>query len=66
MERRSPWRCRLQNQLKARVLIADDHAMVAEGIAKILAPSYDVAGIAPNGRVLLEMAAQLKPDVVFP
>ncbi len=55
----------MQNQLKARVLIADDHAMVAEGIAKILAPSYDVAGIAPNGRVLLEMAAQLKPDVVF-
>ncbi len=53
------------SQRKARVLIADDHAMVAEGIAQILAPQYDLAGIATNGRVLLEMAAELQPEVVF-
>jgi DNA-binding NarL/FixJ family response regulator len=54
----------LLNPTKPRILIADDHTLVAEGIAKILAPAYDIVAIAPNGRVVLEYATRLKPDLV--
>src|SRR3954471_17979874 len=49
---------------RARVLIADDHSMVAEGLRSILEKHYDVIGIVPDGRKLLEAAPTLKPDVV--
>jgi len=49
---------------KARVLITDDHALVAEGLARILSAEYDVVGISPNGRALLDDAMRLNPDVV--
>jgi DNA-binding NarL/FixJ family response regulator len=49
---------------KRRVLIADDHALVAEGLKSLLLEKYDVVGISPNGRRLLADAAILKPDVV--
>lgn len=50
-----------------RILIADDHPMVAEGIESIL-ESYDdicVVGIAPDGKVAIELADELRPDVVL-
>lgn len=49
---------------KARVLIADDHALVAEGLSSLLAGKYQIVGISPNGRQLLADAAELKPDVI--
>jgi DNA-binding NarL/FixJ family response regulator len=49
---------------KARILIADDHALVAEGLRSLLAENYDTVGISPNGRRLLVDAATLKPDVI--
>lgn len=49
---------------KARILIADDHALVAEGLRGLLSEKYDVVGLSPNGRRLLEDAVVLKPDVV--
>jgi DNA-binding NarL/FixJ family response regulator len=49
---------------KPRVLIADDHALVAEGLRSLLAEHYDVVGISPNGRRLLVDAGILKPDVI--
>ena len=49
---------------RPRILIADDHTLVAEGIAKIISPFYDVVGIARNGRVMLDDAHRLKPDLV--
>lgn len=54
----------MSSPAKARVLIADDHALVAEGIARILTPMCDVVGIVQNGRALLEDAARLQPDLV--
>ncbi len=50
-----------------RVLIVDDHPMVAEGIESILEsyPDIAVVGIAGNGRDALDMAARLAPDVVL-
>ena len=49
---------------KPRVLIADDHALVAEGLRSLLAERYEVVGISTNGRRLLVDAAICKPDVV--
>jgi DNA-binding NarL/FixJ family response regulator len=49
---------------KPRILIADDHALVAEGLKGLLAESYEIVGISPNGRSLLADAAMLKPDVI--
>jgi DNA-binding NarL/FixJ family response regulator len=49
---------------KARVLITDDHALVAEGLARILSAEYEVVGISSNGRELLADAIRLNPDVV--
>jgi DNA-binding NarL/FixJ family response regulator len=50
----------------ARVLIADDHDVVRKGIRTILErdPRIEVLGEAANGREAVELAAELKPDVV--
>ena len=52
---------------RTRVLIVDDHPMVAEGIEAIL-ETYDdleVVGTLANGRELIEQIGSLKPDVVL-
>ncbi|WP_109489029.1 response regulator [Occallatibacter savannae] len=46
------------------VMIADDHTLMLEGLARLLSTEFEVVGTAPNGRALLEQAQQLKPDVV--
>lgn len=50
---------------KARVLLADDHTLVLEGISKLLEPHFDLVGTVEDGRALLEAAKTLKPDVVL-
>ena len=50
---------------KPRILLADDHVMVMEAFCRLLEPQFDVVGTASDGRVLLEKAAQLKPDVIL-
>ena len=50
--------------MNKRILIADDHTLMLEGLARVLSTEFDVVGTAPNGRVLLEEALRLKPDVV--
>jgi len=47
-----------------RVLIADDHAVVAEGLSSILQKSYNVIGIVRDGRELLIEAPKLEPDLI--
>jgi DNA-binding NarL/FixJ family response regulator len=47
-----------------RVLIADDHSLVAEGLRSLLEKRYDVVGIVGDGRELLVKAPELKPDVI--
>lgn len=49
---------------RSRILIADDHTMVAELCKTLLEPEFDVVGIVSNGRELIEMAINLKPDVI--
>lgn len=50
--------------MRPRVLIADDHCVVAEGLRSVLEEGCDVVGIVHDGRQLLVEAPQLKPDVV--
>jgi DNA-binding NarL/FixJ family response regulator len=49
----------------ARVLIADDHRLVAETCKGTLEPEFDVVGVVTDGRALLEAALSLKPDIVL-
>ena len=50
---------------RPRLLLADDHTLVVEGLAKILESEFDPVGTAENGRELLRLAEELKPDVVL-
>ena len=52
---------------KIRVLIADDHAIVREGVRALLALSDDIAvvGEAADGREAIEAARRLRPDVIL-
>src|SRR4030042_6437329 len=52
---------------KIRVLVADDHTIVRDGIYSLLSmtPDIEVVGEASNGREALEMAQKLMPDVVL-
>src|SRR4030095_132462 len=49
---------------KARLLLADDHAIFLEGLARLLDAEFEVAGKAEDGRQMLKMTALLKPDVI--
>ncbi len=48
---------------RARVLLADDHTLVSEAFKKLLEPEFDVVDTVADGRTLLQVAEQLKPDV---
>ena len=50
---------------KPRLLLADDHTLVLEGLKKILEDEFDPVGSAENGRELLQLAEEMKPDVVL-
>ena len=50
---------------RIRILLADDHAMICAGLAKLLQPHYEVVGSVEDGRALLKAADELKPDVVL-
>jgi DNA-binding NarL/FixJ family response regulator len=50
--------------VRARVLIADDHNIVADGLRSVLEKRYNVIGIVQDGRQLLSEAPKLKPDVI--
>jgi DNA-binding NarL/FixJ family response regulator len=50
---------------KARVLLVEDHGLVAEAFAKLLEPEFDVVGVAGDGEMLLKMVRATKPDVVL-
>jgi DNA-binding NarL/FixJ family response regulator len=49
---------------KPRVLLADDHCVVTEGLRGLLQPHFDVAGIVSDGLELLQVARTLDPDVI--
>jgi len=54
----------MPNHHRARLLIADDHTLLAEACKNLLEPEFEVVGIVDNGRTLLELARTTRPDVV--
>jgi|ERR1700733_2270920 len=50
-----------------KVLLADDHTIVRQGLKLILSshPDLEVVGEAANGREVLDLAEKLKPDVIL-
>lgn len=47
-----------------RILIADDHNLVAELCKRLLETEFDVVGVVSDGRALVHAARELRPDVV--
>ena len=49
---------------KTRLLLADDHQIVLEGLRSLLAAEFDLVGFASNGLELVDECRRLRPDVV--
>jgi DNA-binding NarL/FixJ family response regulator len=53
-----------QGKTRVRVLVADDHLAVAEGLRAILEPEFDVIATVSDGNALVAAATMLTPDVI--
>jgi DNA-binding NarL/FixJ family response regulator len=49
----------------ARILIADDHRLLADACKSLLEPEFQVVGIVTDGRYLIHLAVELKPDIII-
>ena len=60
-------RSRAKNQKKIRIVIADDHAMLRDGLRKILSLERDleVIGEAQDGQQTVELVKELQPDILL-
>jgi len=52
-------------QRRARVLLADDHPLMLEGLIKLLEPELEVVGGVRDGGSLVAAAERLRPDLVI-
>jgi DNA-binding NarL/FixJ family response regulator len=51
--------------MRTRILLADDHSVVLQGLRRILdRPEFEVVEAVRDGRAMVESAAALKPDVI--
>lgn len=50
---------------RPRVLLADDHPLMLEALAKLLEPDFDVTGTVSDGRALVATAEAQRPDLVI-
>jgi DNA-binding NarL/FixJ family response regulator len=49
---------------KPRVLIVDDHRVVAQGLKSMLSAEFELAGVVTDGQAMVEAAKSLRPDVI--
>jgi DNA-binding NarL/FixJ family response regulator len=49
---------------RAKVLLADDHTIVVEGLKSLLKDQFELVGTVADGSQLIEAARKLRPDVV--
>jgi DNA-binding NarL/FixJ family response regulator len=49
---------------RPRVLLADDHRVVAQGLKSMLSVEFELVGMATDGRAMVEAAKTLHPDVI--
>jgi DNA-binding NarL/FixJ family response regulator len=50
---------------RSRILIADDHNLIAELFQQLLAVDFDVVGVVGDGHALVRAAVELKPDLIL-
>jgi DNA-binding NarL/FixJ family response regulator len=50
---------------RAKVLLADDHTIVTEGLTSLLEKSFDLVGTVADGRAMVDAARRLRPDVII-
>lgn len=50
---------------RPRLLLADDHTLVLEGLCSLLRDEFEIAGTVNDGRELLAAADKLRPEVVL-
>jgi DNA-binding NarL/FixJ family response regulator len=50
---------------RPRVLIADDHSMVVDGLRGLLEADYEVVGTVADGRAVMPAVKELRPDIVI-
>ncbi len=53
------------SQPRLKIILADDHPMMLEGMRKLLEPQFDVVERVTDGHALLEAAGRLRPDLVI-
>src|SRR5262252_9405682 len=53
-----------KNMNRTRILLADDHTVLIDALVNFLANQFDIVGIARDGRTLIAMAKQDRPDVI--
>ena len=51
--------------LRPRVLLADDHRMVAEGLRSLLSNDFELVGVVEDGHALIAAAKKLRPDIII-
>jgi DNA-binding NarL/FixJ family response regulator len=51
--------------MRPRLLLADDHTLLLEGIRLLLEPEFDLVASVEDGQALLSAAKSLKPDVIL-
>ncbi|MCZ2146313.1 MAG: response regulator transcription factor [Bryobacterales bacterium] len=49
---------------KPRILLADDHRIVLDGLRGLLSGEFDLVGVVSDGREMIEACRRLRPDVV--
>ena len=49
---------------RTRVLLADDHKIVLDGLKSLLEPEFELVGTVGDGRALVSAVEQLHPDVI--
>ena len=54
----------MQRSGRTKILVADDHTLVAEACVKLLEPEFEVLATVRDGQALVEAAEQMKPDVI--
>jgi DNA-binding NarL/FixJ family response regulator len=53
------------NSLKPRILLADDHFLIAEALSMLLASHFDVVGVITDAKLVAGEVARLRPEVVL-
>ena len=51
-------------KLPQRALLADDHAIVLEGLRRVLEPDFEIVGEVADGRAMVAAAGELRPDII--